>query len=279
MKTPACIAIVLLMLPSSRALDLDHLVTPETLMTFRETLGFSAEQEAELSRIYETAKSEAETLEASVKREEEALNTKLRSDALDAAEAEASFNGLLAAETKLKQLQFKTLLSLRAVLTPEQVTKAVAIEGRSRQENGPLKLKIEEKAERLRLAFEALDVKPAPELVAEGEQIRIFIRTGELEAADKALDALGEKVGIDEDEESATIDFSQQDPGDIELNVLESRYRAVENAAQRVIHLPTIRNLLQARDAIEAAKTSEDAEAVGRVLTWAEQVLGLTTAP
>lgn len=274
MKT-TCLALVLSMLPTARALDLDRLVTPETLMNFRETLGFSAEQEAELSRIYEAAKVEAESLEASVKLEEESLNEKLGSDSLVASDAEANFNALLAAETKLKQLQFKTLLSLRAVLTPEQISKAVALESRSRQENGPLKLKIEEKAERLRLAFEALDVKPAPELMAEGEQIRIFIRTGELEAADKALDALGEKVGIDEADDTATIDFSQQSPGDTELSILESRYRAVENAAQRVIHLPTIRNLLQARDAIEAAKASENAEALGRVLTWAEEVLGI----
>ncbi len=278
MKTIALLSILLVLVPPARALELDHLVTPETLMTFRETLGFSAEQEAELARIYEGAKSEATQLEEAVKREEELLNEKLRAEKLDPGAAEANFSQLLDAETKLKQLQFKTLLSLRGVLTPEQVAKAVTLESKVRVENGPLKAKIEQKSERLRLAFESLGIQPAPELIAEGERIRILIRTGDFEEADQALDALGQKVGIDEPVDEASVDFSLPTPGVTELSVLESRYRAVENAAQRVIHLPTLRKLIQARDAIESAKTAEDAEAVGRVLTWAEDVLGLTPA-
>lgn len=279
MKTVlACLVATCLVSPVARALDLDHLVTPDTLMSFRDALGFTPEQEAELSRIYETAKTEAESLEEAVRAEEEALNEKLRSEALDSAAVEANFDALLAAETKLKQLQFKTLLALRAVLTPEQIAKAVALESGVRMEVDPLKTRIEEKAERLRIAFEVLGVKPRPELVAEAEEIRILIRTADYKTADEKLDALGKKVGIDEADDDATIDFSQQEPGATDLPTLESRYQAVENAAQRVIHFPTIRKLLQARDALEAAKSAEDAEAVGRVLTWAEQLLDLSPA-
>jgi hypothetical protein len=137
---------------------------------------------------------------------------------------------------------------------------------------------IEEKAGRLKAAFDGLEIKPAPELQAEGERIRSLIQSGDLAAAGSALDALGKKVGIDEPIEEATIDFSQQSPGDTELTVLQGRFRAVESAAQKVTFLPKLRQLLQARDALEAAKAAKNAEEVGRVLTWAENLLGITTA-
>ena len=98
-------------------------------------------------------------------------------------------------------------------------------------------------------------------------------------AADAALDALGKETGSDEPVDEAPIDFSQQSPGNTDLTVLEARFRAVEAAAQGVIFLPHLRQLLQGRDALEAAKSAEDAEGVGRVLTWAENLLGITTAP
>lgn len=279
MKTITLLACSLLIAAPCRSLDLENLVSPETLTAFGETLGFSTDQQTELARIYESAKSEGILLEEAVKRAEEALNAKLRTETIDDDEAAADFGELLAAESKLKQLQFKTLLALRAVLSPEQLAKALALETKIRAENGPLKAIIEQKAERIRLAFESLGIQPAPELVVEGERIRLHLRTGEFEKADAALDELGKKIGIDEAGDESKIDFSRPSPGDTELTVLESRYRAVEAAAQQVIHLPTIRKLLQARDAIETAKATEDATAVGRVLTWAEETLGLNPAP
>lgn len=279
MKITTILACSLLLAAPCVALDLENLVSPETLTTFGENLGFSPEQQTKLSQIYENARSEAAGLEEAVKREEEALNARLRAVTIDGDAAAADFGKLLAAESKLKQLQFKTLLALRSVLSAEQLAKAIALESKIRAENGPLKTAIEQKAERIRLAFDSLGVQPAPELVVEGERIRLHLRTGEFEKADAALDELGKKVGIDEAVDEAEIDFSRLSPGETELTVLEGRYRAVEAAAQRVIHLPTIRKLLQARDAIETAKTIEDASAVGRVLTWAEEALGLNPAP
>jgi Spy/CpxP family protein refolding chaperone len=263
----------------AQALDLKRLVTPETLAAHRAALAFTPEQEAELTRIFESAKAEAAPLEAAVKREEDSVNETLRGTDLDPAAAEAKFTALLEAEGKLKQLQFKTLLALRGILTPEQIEKAVSLEGQTRSVNAPLMATIEEKAGRLKAAFDALEIKPTPELEAEGERIRSLIQSGDLAAADTALDALGKKVGIDEPVDEATIDFSQQAPGDTDLAVLEGRFRAVESAAQKVTFLPKLRQLLQARDALEAAKAAEDAAGVGRVLTWAENLLGITTAP
>lgn len=272
-------ALALMASSPAHSLDLKRLVTPDTIAAHRGVLAFTPEQEAELNRIHESAKAEAAPLEAAVQREEDSVNEALRSPELDPAAAEAKFGALLEAEGRLKQLQFKTLLALRGVLTPEQVEKAVSLESRSRTENAPLMATIEEKAGRLKAAFDGLEIKPAPELEAEGERIRSLIQSGDLVAADTALDALGRKVGIDEPVDGAPIDFGQQSPGNTDLTVLEGRFRAVESAAQKVTFLPKLRQLLQARDALEAAKAAEDAAAVGRVLTWAENLLGITGAP
>lgn len=279
MKMTLLTTLTLLTLSSGNALDLKHLVTPETLAAHREVLAFTPGQEAELKRVFESAKAEAAPLEAAVRRAEDAVNETLRTAGLDPAAAEAKFTALLEAEGRLKRVQFKTLLALRGVLTPEQIEKAVSLEGRNRRENAPLMATIEEKAGRLKAAFDGLGIKPAPELQAEGERIRSLIQSGNLAAADSAIDALGKKVGIDDPVDEATIDFSQQSPGDTDLKVLEGRFRAVEAAARKVTFLPELRQLLQARDALEAAKAAEDAEEVGRVLTWAENLLGITTAP
>ncbi|MCB1207526.1 MAG: periplasmic heavy metal sensor [Verrucomicrobiae bacterium] len=263
----------------ANALDLDHLVTPETIFAFRDSLAFTPEQESELKQIFEKAKSESNALEDAVKTTEESLNDLLRTQELDSGDAETAFQALLDAEEKLKLLQFRTLLALRAVLDPEQISKARSLGKHSRESNAPLMASIEGKAKRLKMAFDELDIKPAGELVSEGERIRDLIQSGDLEAADESLDALGKKVGIDESPDKATIDFSQQNPGDIAQNSLEVRYRSVESAVQGVTYLPRLRQLLQARDALESAKAAEDAEGVGRVLTWVENLLGITAAP
>lgn len=268
-----------MLVPAAGALDLARLIKPETLTAHRDALAFTPEQETELTRIYESAKAEAGPLEEAVRKEEAGLGELLRSDSLESSAAEANFSALLAAENQLKQLQFKTFLALRGVLTPEQIEKAVALEGKDSQSKAPLMATIEAKARRLRDAFDSLEIKPGAVLESKGDQIRGLIESGDLAAADTALDALGKEVGINEPVDESTIDFSQQSPGNTDLSVLESRFRKVESEAQGVLYLPHLRQLLQARDALEAAKSAEDPEAAGRVLTWAENLLGITTAP
>ena len=264
---------------AAHALDLPRLIKPETLTAHREALAFTAEQETELTRIYESAKAEASPLEEAVRKEEAALAELLRGESLETSAAESKFSALLAAEDQLKQWQFKTLLALRGVLTPEQIEKAAALESKDSQAKAPVMANIEIKAQRLKAAFDSLEIKPGPVLESKGEHIRGLIKSGDLATADAALDALGKEVGIDEPVDEATIDFSQQSPGNTDLTVLESRFQAVERAAREVVFLPRLRQLLQGRDALEIAKSAEDAEGVGRVLTWAENLLGITTAP
>lgn len=279
MRNIALTLAVSMLVPSVGALDLPRLIQPETLTAHREALAFTPEQESELTRIYESAKAAAGPLEETVRREEMALNELLQSDSPDSAAAEAKFSALLAAENELKRWQFKTLLGLRGVLTSEQIEKAVALKGTESRANAPLMASIEGKAKRLKDAFDALEIKPSPRLESEGERIRGLIESGDLATADTALDTLGKEVGIDEPVDESAIDFGQQSPGNTDLTVLESRFEAVERAAREVVFLPRLRQLLQGRDALELAKSAEDAEAVGSVLTWAENLLGITTAP
>jgi len=279
MKITALLLVFTLTSVCANALDLKRLVTPETIMAHREALAFTSEQETELTRIYESAKAELAPLEEKVRREEAAINELLRSDSLEKSAAEASFTALLEAEAAVKHLQFTTLLSLRVVLTPEQIEKAVALESSARQSKLPLETTIEGKADRLKAAFDELGIKPSPTLEAKGKAIMELAKSGDLAAADQALDDLGKEVGIDEPINEATIDFSQQSTGNTDLDVLKQRYEAVEVAVQSVTSLSMLREFIKARDALEVAKAGEDAGQVGRILTWAENQLGITTAP
>ncbi len=256
-------------------LDFEGLVTPESLAAHRAALELTAEQESQLSQIYESAKAEADSLEAAIRSEEQELKDLLKTDSLSPEAADAQLQDLLEAEAKFKRLQLKTLVTLRSALTPEQLAKAIKLAGQNREETAALESRIEAKADRLKAAFEELDLTPPIALEMRGTEIMEMVRRFELTEADQALDALMAETGIDEVGDTEPIDFSEQDPGDIDLEVLKQRYEKVTEAAEKVISLPLLRQLVKGRDALELAKQNEDATQVGRILTWAEKKLAL----
>jgi len=256
-------------------LDFEGLVTPESLAAHRAALELTAEQESQLSQIYESAKAEADSLEAAIRSEEQELKDLLKTDSLSPEAADAQLQDLLEAEAKFKRLQLKTLVTLRSALTPEQLAKAIKLAGQNREETAALESRIEAKADRLKAAFEELDLTPPIALEMRGTEIMEMVRRFELTEADQALDALMAETGIDEVGDTEPIDFSEQDPGDIDLEVLKQRYEKVTEAAEKVISLPLLRQLVKGRDALELAKQNEDAAQVGRILTWAEKKLAL----
>jgi len=257
------------------ALDFTGLITPETLVQHRDALSLTSEQETTLTGIYEGAKAEGETLEAAVRTEGAKLSELLRAAEITEEVATAQLQLLLDAESKLKHLQLKTLVALRSELTSEQLAKALTLASQTTAENAPLKAEIEAKAARLKAAFDALGIGNSPTLERRGSEIMDLIRADDLAMANKSLDQLIIDTGLDESGEGAVIDFSSQIPGDTDLEILKQRYEAVEVAAAGVISLPLLRQLIQGRDALELAKENEDASQVGRILTWAEGVLGL----
>ena len=69
------------------------------------------------------------------------------------------------------------------------------------------------------------------------------------------------------------VDFSKFEPGSTDVQTLQERFEAIQSAAREIISLPLLRELLQAKTAFEAAKEAQDAEKVGRILTYAESRL------
>ena len=66
------------------------------------------------------------------------------------------------------------------------------------------------------------------------------------------------------------VDFAKFEPGSTDLETLRERYESVHAAGQEIISLPLLRELLQAKTAFEAAKEAQDADKVGRILTYVE---------
>ena len=101
-----------------------------------------------------------------------------------------------------------------------------------------------------------------------------MIKNGDWTSADAALDSLIKDSGVNEPEEaSAAPDFSTFEPGVTNLDALQSRFETVKERAQEIISIPVMRRMLKAKEAFETAKAAQDAEAVGRILTFAEKEL------
>jgi hypothetical protein len=54
------------------------------------------------------------------------------------------------------------------------------------------------------------------------------------------------------------------------VETLRQRFEALQVAGQEIINLPLLREMIQAKEAFEEAKAAQDAEKVGRILTYAE---------
>jgi len=69
------------------------------------------------------------------------------------------------------------------------------------------------------------------------------------------------------------VDFSKFEPGSTELETLRERFERLQVAGQEIVSLPLLREMVQAKTAFEAAKEAQDADKVGRILTYAESKL------
>jgi Spy/CpxP family protein refolding chaperone len=249
------------------------LLTPETITSLKTELELTPEQEEKMQSIVTAARSEGEPLEQAVREQQKALNELLRNRETNADSASAALTKLLEAEAPVKQLQLRALIQLRDVLNPEQQKKAVKLApGRVAKSDG-IELRVKQKAEKLRAAVESLGIKPTNAMSERGAEIEAMIRSGEWKAADAAIDKLTQESGADEPESTAEVDYSQFEPGNIDLEVLKERYQTVQDKGQSVISIPMVRQFLKAKEAFEEAKAAQDAEKIGRILTWAEQQL------
>ncbi len=249
------------------------LISPEIIQQIKPELQLTADQETKMTSLVTEARAKGEPMESALKEQQQVLNQMLRQPEVTADTASAQLTKVLESEAAFKQLQLRTLIALRDLLTPEQQKKAHSLSIPKVAEKSDLESQVTAKAAKLKAAVDALG-KPTEAMTYRGEEVMKLIKSGDLKAADAALDKLIADSGVNEPEEkSAAPDFSKFETGNTNLDALRDRFEAVKDGAQEIVSIPLMRQFLKAKDAFEAAKASEDAVAVGRVLTWAEQQL------
>lgn len=247
------------------------LLHPDLIASVRDELALTADQQAKLSQQLSDARAKAEPLEQAVKEQEQAFNHLLHDASTPADAASAQLTKLLAAEAELKQLQLRTLIGVREVLTPEQLEKAKNLGPPKMAARGKVESKLSEKMGQLKAAVEALGIPPTEAMKTRGAEIEALVKSGDLKAAEAATDKLVEDSHFKELEaEVDKVDFSKFETGSTDLDTLKQRYEALQAAGQEIINLPLMRELLQAKEAFEAAKAAQDADKVGRILTYVE---------
>lgn len=249
------------------------LLQPDIIQQIKPELQLNADQEAKMASIISDSRTAGEPLEQAAKAEQANLRTLLREPGTSAEAASAQLAKALEAEGAVKQLTLRTLIALRDVLTPEQQKKALTLSLPKVAAKSGLEAGVTKKAAQLQAAVEALGEKPTDAMTRRGAEIEALIKSGDFQAADEALDQLIADSGLNDSQTNDAPDFSQLDPGNTDLDALKERFENVKTGAQEIVSIPLMRQFLQAKDAFEAAKSAEDAIAVGRILTWAEQKL------
>ena len=251
------------------------LLSPEIIQKIKPELELTAEQESKMTAIVSEAREKGSSVESAFKEQQKKLHQMLREPSTTADAASAVLTKVLASEGEVKQLQLRTLIALRDVLTPAQQKKAAKLSlSKAVVQSSDLEASVKAKANKLRAAVDAIAEKPTEAMAYRGQEIETMIKNGDWTSADAALDSLIKDSGVNEPEEaSAAPDFSAFEPGDTNLDALQSRFETVKERAQEIISIPVMRRMLKAKEAFETAKAAQDAEAVGRILTFAEKEL------
>ena len=251
------------------------LLSPEIIQKIKPELELTAEQESKMTAIVSEAREKGSSVESAFKEQQKTLHQMLREPSTTADAASAVLTKVLASEGEVKQLQLRTLIALRDVLTPAQQKKAAKLSlSKAVVQSSDLEASVKAKANKLRAAVDAIAEKPTEAMAYRGGEIETMIKNGDWTSADAALDSLIKDSGVNEPEEaSAAPDFSTFEPGDTNLDALQSRFETVKERAQEIISIPVMRRMLKAKEAFETAKAAQNAEAVGRILTFAEKEL------
>jgi Spy/CpxP family protein refolding chaperone len=247
------------------------LLHPDLIASVREELALTDEQQAKLNTQLSEARAQAEPLEQAVKEQQKALGQLLKDPNTSADVAAAQLTKLLEAEAAIKQLQLRALIGVRDVLTPEQLAQVKKLGPPKLAAGGGLEAKVREKAGKLRAAVEGIGIPPTEAMKYRGEEIEKLIKGGQFGDANAKLDELMEDSHFKELEAAVEkVDFAKFEPGSTDLDSLRERYESVKAAGQEIVSLPLLRELVQAKAAFEAAKDAQDAEKVGRILTYVE---------
>ena len=272
-KLLCCLLLTVASLPAAQVEDWlkSGLLHPDMIASVREQLALTEEQQTKLNSQLSDARAQAEPLEQAVQEQKKALNQLLQDPSTSADVAAAQLTKLLDAEAAIKQLQLRALIGVRDVLTPEQLAQVKKLGPPKLAASGGLEAKVKEKAGKLRAAVDAIGVPPTEAMKYRGEEIEKLIKSGQFAEANKELDELMEDSHFKELEaEVEKVDFAKFEPGSTDVETLRERYESVQVAGQEIISLPLLRELVQAKTAFEAAKEAQDADKVGRILTYVE---------
>ncbi|MFC5458033.1 Spy/CpxP family protein refolding chaperone [Prosthecobacter fluviatilis] len=272
-KFLCCLFLAAASLPAAQVEDWlkSGLLHPDVLDSVREQLGLTEEQQVKLNSQLSKARAQAEPLEQAVQEQKKALGQMLQDPKTAADAAAEQLTKLLNAEAAIKQLQLRTLIGVRDVLTPEQLAKARKLGPPKVAGGSALEAKVHQKAGKLRAAVESIGLPPTEAMKYRGGEIEKLIQSGQFSEANAKLDELMEDSHVKELEaEVEKVDFSKFEPGITDLETLKERYESLQVAGQEIISLPLLRELVQAKEAFEAAKEAQDAEKVGRILTYVE---------
>ena len=247
------------------------LLHPDMLASVRDKLALTEAQQTQLNSQFSEARTQAEPLERAVKEQQKALNHLLQDKSTTVEAAAAQLSKLLEAEAAIKQLQLRVLIGVRDVLTPEQLAKARKLGPPKLATGEDLEAKVKEKARKLRAAVEALGAPPTEAMKYRGGEIEKLIKSGQFADANDKLDLLILDSHVKELEaEVETVDFAKYESGSTDVRTLQERFESLKTAGQEIVSLPLLRELLQAKAAFEAAKEAQDADKVGRILTYVE---------
>jgi len=272
-KLLCCLLLTVASLPAAQVEDWlkSGLLHPDLIASVREQLALTEEQQTKLNSQLSDARAQAEPLEQAVQEQKKALNHLLQDPSTSADVAAAQLTKLLDAEAAIKQLQLRTLIGVRDVLTPEQLAQVKKLGPPKLAASGGLEAKVKEKAGKLRAAVDAIGVPPTEAMKYRGEEIEKLIKSGQFAEANKELDELMEDSHFKELEaEVEKVDFAKFEPGSTDVETLRERFESVQVAGQEIISLPLLRELVQAKTAFETAKEAQDADKVGRILTYVE---------
>ncbi len=272
-KLLCCLLLTVASLPAAQVEDWlkSGLLHPDLIASMREKLALTEEQQTKLNSQLSEARAQAEPLEQAVQEQKKALNHLLQDPSTSADVAAAQLTKLLDAEAAIKQLQLRTLIGVRDVLTPEQLAQVKKLGPPKLAASGGLEAKVKEKAGKLRAAVDAIGVPPTEAMKYRGEEIEKLIKSGQFAEANKELDELMEDSHFKELEaEVEKVDFAKFEPGSTDVETLRERFESVQVAGQEIISLPLLRELVQAKTAFETAKEAQDADKVGRILTYVE---------
>lgn len=246
------------------------LLSPEFIKANADTLGIDSTQGENLIAIYAAALKEAAGLEETIKAKRLDLEACLATAHASEADALAKLDALLAAEAPLKRLRLRTLMQLRAGLTPTQQEKARSLAA-STSTSPALTPEAEErltrKAEVLRELVEKEIGTATDGMRRLGDRIKETILAGNVEKGEREID----QMIVLFTSPRPSVDFASHDPGS--TSDLRPRYDAVVEKASQVENPALLRQLAVARDALLKAKDAGDAETAGRILSWAEKSL------